>query len=321
MNPRVETGSPRGVSTALAASVLLWACGDPIKDPQLIEETRVLGARVEVEGEPDRATPAPGEAATVRWLVADPDQPLTRTWAFTVCAALDVARGTPVCLAAPFATFESREPTLEQPAFSLALPEATELDGVVQLSVLGVICTGGQPHLGADWADTGCEGDVSQESLVSFDIRLQREEFTNLNPSLAELDLRLDGVSWPALDPSAAVQSDCASLEAELPRIAAGTSELAVEFSPAAENQEPLPTSHPQDEPAEELQLQHFVTAGELERAYSNLDHTTAGTEVELIWDAPTEVPADGQVVRFYLVARDLRGGVGWTERTLCVTP
>jgi hypothetical protein len=42
---------------------------------------------------------------------------------------------------------------------------------------------------------------------------------------------------------------------------------------------------------------------------------------VELSWKAPGEVSADGQLVRFYFVARDPRGGADWAIRALCVTP
>ena len=313
--------APRGVSLALAASVICWACGDPIKDPQLIEETRVLGARVEVDGDPDRATPEPGESVTVRWLVADPGEQLQRTWAFAVCAAADVAHGTPLCVAPPFAVIESGQLALGEPSFSVTVPPLDELHDAPQLSVLGVICTEGSAHLGEDWADTYCEGSATQESLVSLDIWLQQDELSNRNPSLAGMQVRLDGNPWAETDPAAADSIDCTRADLGLPSTTAGSEEHRITFTPAAENQEPLPTSHPQDEPLEELQLQHFVTAGELERAYSNLDPTTVGSQVELLWDAPSEVGADGEVVRFYLVARDLRGGVGWTERTLCLLP
>jgi len=321
MNAQRDHAAAHGVSLALAASVLCWACGDPIKEPQLIEETRVLGARVEVDGDSERATPEPGESITVRWLVADPGEQLQRTWAFAVCAAADVARGTPLCLAPPFAVIESNQPAFGEPSFGVTVPALGALHDAPQLSVLGVICTGGRAHLGEDWGDTYCEGSVTQESLVSLDVALQQDELSNHNPSLAELDVRLDGSPWPEADAGGGALAGCAVLEPDALRVTAGSEEHLVTFTPAPENQEPLPTSHPQDEPLEELQLQHFVTAGELERAYSNLDHTSVGAEVQILWDAPTEVGPDGQIARFLLVARDLRGGVGWTERTLCVLP
>ena len=76
------TVDPRRLHPAsLLAAILTISCGDPLKLPQLIEHNRVLGARVEVQGEPERASPAPGESATVRWLVADPDEPRPVSWA------------------------------------------------------------------------------------------------------------------------------------------------------------------------------------------------------------------------------------------------
>ena len=49
------------------------ACGDPLVSVERIASLRALAARVEVECDPDRATPLPGETATVRFLVAAPE--------------------------------------------------------------------------------------------------------------------------------------------------------------------------------------------------------------------------------------------------------
>ncbi len=45
-----------------------------------------VGARIEVEGAPDRASPLPGETADVTWLVTSPDATPPLGWAFAVCA-------------------------------------------------------------------------------------------------------------------------------------------------------------------------------------------------------------------------------------------
>ena len=58
------------IVTGASVALLLSACNDPLKEVALIHEPRVLAARVEVALEPERASPALGESASVRWLVA-----------------------------------------------------------------------------------------------------------------------------------------------------------------------------------------------------------------------------------------------------------
>jgi hypothetical protein len=67
----------------------LWllGCDDPLKTVELVAEPRVLGARVEVEGEPTRAAPAPGESATVTFLLASPAVAQTLGFALMACPA------------------------------------------------------------------------------------------------------------------------------------------------------------------------------------------------------------------------------------------
>src|SRR5262245_31510095 len=105
----VRSASFRGsrrVSCALAALVALASsgCDDALTRVDLVANLRVLGARVEVEGAPKRATPAPGETAHVRWLAVErqPDPPLG--WAFAICAAAPPGASLPTCAADPFAT-------------------------------------------------------------------------------------------------------------------------------------------------------------------------------------------------------------------------
>ena len=102
--------------------ILAAGCGDPLKKPQLIEETRVIGARAEVEVEPGRAWPQPGEAATVRWLVAYPAAPVPLSWAFQICPAEDVAYGIPKCAAPAFAATHQSSPSLEEPRIDFVVP-------------------------------------------------------------------------------------------------------------------------------------------------------------------------------------------------------
>jgi hypothetical protein len=75
----------------------------------------------------------------------------------------------------------------------------------------------------------------------------------------------------------------------------------------------------------ESLQISQFSTAGKLERPFSTIDSAVGDdqsiAEVKYETPAATLIPAEGLVVRFTFVARDLRGGTDWTTRSLCVRP
>ncbi|MBZ0236967.1 MAG: hypothetical protein K8M05_31855, partial [Deltaproteobacteria bacterium] len=73
-------------------------CGaDDLPPGSFLDRDRVLGARVEVADDPSRASPMPGEAATVRWIVAGPAAPAPQPWTLGVCAGTFAG-----CTAAPF---------------------------------------------------------------------------------------------------------------------------------------------------------------------------------------------------------------------------
>jgi len=67
----------------LAAS----ACDDPLSEVEAIDKTRVVGARIEVAGDPTRAAPLPGEDVVVRFLVLAPDPEPAFAYALTACVA------------------------------------------------------------------------------------------------------------------------------------------------------------------------------------------------------------------------------------------
>ena len=73
----------------------------------------------------------------------------------------------------------------------------------------------------------------------------------------------------------------------------------------------------------EGLRLSFFTTAGELARQFAVVpaDAPDDAPVVEDTWRPPRadEVGPEGLQVRLIIVVRDLRGGVDFTERTLCV--
>jgi hypothetical protein len=307
-------------AAALAAATLSFACDEPLKDPQLIEENRVLAARVEVEGEPERASPAPGESVTVRWLVADPAERRPLSWAFAACEAADVARGLPICNSPPFVSVESGDPVLAEPAMQFTVPQPGRLTGAERLVIQGVICADGAARLGGSYEQARCQGEGAQTTLVMLYVTLSSDGVANANPSLAGLPVRLDRSPWDESDPTWLELPSCVDAPAELPRVRAGSGEHELQLEPASELREPL-TDDPLHRSIETLQLSHFSTAGSLERPYSVIEGESADSLVSVPWQAPGSASSGGDLVRFYIVARDLRGGADWTVRALCVTP
>ena len=70
----------------------------------------------------------------------------------------------------------------------------------------------------------------------------------------------------------------------------------------------------------EELQISQFTTAGELGQSFLVVEASNQDpwNDLESKWDAPETMTADGRV-HFTFVARDMRGGVNLTTRTVCL--
>jgi hypothetical protein len=277
--------------TSLWLGTLASGCASDFDPPSLVERTRVLGARVEVAGEPQRATPRPGETATVTWLVTAPAETPPLGWAFQVC--LPTTTATP-CSPAPLAMIQGSD----TPSFPIVVPTAEVLGDADHLVVLGLICDGGAPVF--DGQRPGCPGAGTQ---VSFDLAVPRDQ-PNHNPDVSDRPLWFDGVPWVA------DESDCALL----PQVTPASKDHVVRLHILAADREDTATGR------ETLQISNFDTAGELNRSFLfvEADRPAADTDIEVKWDAPEVSPLDGRV-RFTFVLRDLRGGLAWITRTACM--
>jgi hypothetical protein len=301
----------------MAAALLFAGCDEPIKQPQRIENNRVLGARVEPLDDPTRASLLPGETARIRWLVADPKPARALGWAFGVCPAVPVSSGLPRCGAPLFAQAISREPRTEEPVFELSVPTRAELGAFTQLVVLGIICAGGQPAS----IDSPCMGPGMEATRVDFYLHVPATGDPNHNPSLAQAELSWNGAPW-TLPPSELLdKTDCSLVSQDVPRVRTGSVGHAIRATFADADREPLSSENTLDPGRETLALSHFSTAGELARPVSILEPTDATNTLAVTWDAPETAATQGTLTRFYFVARDLRGGVDWTERAVCVEP
>jgi hypothetical protein len=291
----------RAILSTAALALVISGCDDPLKRVDLVTEARVLGARVEVLGEPERASPAPGETATVRWLVADREPDRALGWVFAVCEAAPPGGNLPACAGEPFATAMAAVPTPGEPRIEFAVPSDVTSRA---LAVLGVVCPDSAPTFEGD--AFGCEG--PDGTPVSLDFELQTPERSNLNPVIEPEALRLDDAALPA-------GLDCAAL----PSVTAGSShtlELALDETDRDDVAQPTSA----DPPKETLQVSNFTTAGTLDRTFSVFEASDARLATRVSWKAPKSAPDDG-VVRFFFVVRDLRGGADWIERAVCVEP
>ncbi len=216
----------------LAASVLLLAgCVADLGSPTLVDDTRVLAVRAEVEGHPDRASPAPGESVRLTFLVAHETAPRPVGFHLVASAAGE-----------PFAETAS-EPTTAPPSFDLVAPAAPEL------TVRGIFC----PDAAADGPD-GCAGSAALATRVRYSLAVTDTD-PNRNPTLA--DVRLGDADWPEAPlPNAGSPCDAGT---GLPTVQAGGGPTPLSF-----------TAGPFD-PDEELQVSHHATAGDLSPTFSFL--------------------------------------------------
>ena len=281
------------------------ACTSTLDPATLIARDRVLGAKVTVDVDPQRAWPAAGESATVTWITTSPGTPPMFSWVLAACPAA-TTEGFPICAGPVFAHSEA---TGSVPVLALAIPADIASESVV---VLGAICASGTPVIDDTTFAASCD-DGSLADEVSEHIIIATGGATNHHPNMVEAPFTLAGTTWDGGDES------CDGL----PVIAAGTEKLLVGVSFDASAREWFAVAGDPTPWREELQLSPFATAGELvERyAYVEADDTRDVSPIAVEWTAPDadEVPADGLRVAFTFVVRDLRGGIDVTTRALCV--
>lgn len=285
------------------------ACGDPLVSVERIASLRALGARVEVEGDPERATPLPGETASVRFLVAAPELSPSFGFGLVACESSPGEAGTPTCAGEPFSSVYT-EPAPDAPALAFTLPDSFPADG--RVAVLGVLCEGEAPRDGS--IPPACENEAVEHRL-SLGLWLAGEEEPNRNPDLAGDAIAFDAEPLAAVAP---IDGACAGMGfVEVPR---GTNHrFAVSLREA--DRDAVSSEDGVGPSREGLQVSHFSTNGELDRAFSYVRAEDAELVTNVDWKAPGRIDEGGRVVRFFFVVRDFRGGSAFTERSLCVVP
>lgn len=297
---RTLTSHVRHLTSTLAVLLAGAGCIADLASPSLIEDTRVLAARAEVDGMPGVTWPAPGETLRVRFLVAHEAAPRPVGWHLLACAEADVRTGNPVCAAPPFAEHVQAEPTLEAPAVELVAPPLAELAPTGRILLHGIFCVDGAPA-GPD----DCVASEGHPTRILYSIRVVEPGAPrNRAPTLD--DLRVDGDPWPDAplpEPGAPCADD------GLLRVAPGAAPLTLSLGAAPDS----------FEEAEEIQVSHHATAGELDATFSFLD--APGDRARVRWTPPggEDVPDAGRIVRFWHVGLDRRGGTHWVSRALCL--
>ena len=312
----------RLVLAGTAVVLSLAGCGPTFDPASLIKTTRVLGARV-VAGEPSesptRASPMPGESATVTWLVESPGEAPPLGWAFALCAP--AASSTRLdCGGAPFAVFQGTE---NPPRMNVTAPDAAELGAAQNLLLYGRVCVDSAPVFDPTNGLPSCS-DGKPGTTATATILVGGPTSANHNPT-AERGFTFDGALWPATAPG----DDPCAVDAGVPRVAAGTDKHTLGIATAGADRETYTILYG-DPPVEttkreSLQISQFATAGELKSAYTFVegsDETAADPVGEARWDAPKAKDLSGATpVQFTFVVHDGRGGTDWTTRTACAVP
>lgn len=310
----------RSTLVPVALAFVAGCIGD-LPEPWEVEGARILAARVEVEGETDRAWPRPGETATIRFLAAhDGEETRDLSWAISACLGVvppsTAARCVSPAIALASETLTSAPATLEIPLTATVPPIPPDVP-VDTLLLFGALCEGGAAHAGDGPEAAGCSDGAVRTNRFTYRLRVVREGEANRNPTIAGDALRIDDAAWPAL-PDGVLEDLCAEPDAAgLPVIAPGAGvELAMTM-PIDQREtfvaEVGPTAEPQTV-REALFVSWFASSGSLERPLSAIEGETA-EEATVTWTAPDEPGA----ARFWMVVRDGRDGAHWATRAVCV--
>jgi hypothetical protein len=334
------------------------ACSESFLPASAVTNLRVVGARVEVEGEPGRANPNPGDAVQVSVLVVDqgappPDSPevpaLTPPllqWSFVPCIPAATLIGAPIC-GAPIEPCEGcigapLDDPFALPVMRFQLPSQEELEEAQADTVLlqGVVCGNGQPSedailrfLSGETEDLSpCEGPPIVEGepvegrFVTVQIPIERDpDDPNLNPEISSV--RLNGRAWPPpyhegvrrTAPRTGCKADLDPLTNE-ERMAHPLAGSPPSTINLSVTADSLQSYTVEDQDlTEEIQVSWLADSGVFDVSFSFIADPARSILTE--WQPFADAPADGLLVRFDFVIRDGRGGNHWVERGLCVVP
>lgn len=337
----------------VAVLCVLTACTESFLPASAVNDLRVVGARVEVQGAPGRANPSPGDDVEVSVLVIDQGAPASEapeapaltppllTWSFVACVPTATRIGPPICGTqiepCDGCTGPPSTDPLAFPVIDFQVPSEEQLDAVEATEVLlqGVVCGNGTPSqdailrfISGETDDlVPCEGPPIvagrpiEGRFVTIQIPIERDaEDPNLNPEIA--NVLLNGQSWPPPYnegvPRGAPRTGC---EAELTdpdrarHPVAGSAPSTINLGVTADSLQSFTVDGV--DLTEEIQVSWLGDSGGFEVSFSFI--TEPASSILTQWQPFSEAPTDGLLVRFNFVIRDGRGGTDWVERGLCV--
>jgi hypothetical protein len=282
------------------------ACDDPLSQIEAIDKTRVVGAKIEVAGDPTRAAPLPGEDVFVRFVVLSPEPEPSFAFALTACVAADSAADLTTCAGEPLATAASLIPSPDAPSIAFVAP--AEATGAERLAVLGNVCSSGA---GLPEARSSTCDDGSAVRATTLDFYMDDGAHPNTNPALTSVSF--DGME---LGPETGLTTDCA----ELPAIPAGAIKHGLNVRVDEASRDPVERETSAEPTRESLLFSYFVSQGDVDHAFSGIESGDTSSSTGALWTAPGSV-SQPTLARFVIVVRDGRGGSDFTERRLCIVP
>jgi len=323
-NMKKQSIVPISIALIVAATVamlLAAGCSNDLPLASVLERTRVIGARVEVASDPGRAEVAPGESATVEWIVTGPAAPTSLDWAFALCTT--AANGA-TCKDAPQPIATGSGQPVVAP---FTAPDAATLGTDFLPMMLGEVCADGTLGFDPNTQLGTCTGAGASGTSANFVVPVTPDGATpNRHPVLANDVVQLGGVDW---DPATATATagDACDATTGLPVVSAtATGQDAVKqeirIVSDGDDRETYTPAGATTAQLEELQISNFTTTGKFESSYAAIFSTDTRPDADVIvkWEPPAaaDLSGGGEVVMFYFVVRDLRGGLDWTSRALC---
>jgi hypothetical protein len=326
------------------------ACSENFPPASAVTDLRVVAARVDVEGEPGRANPSPGQGVVVSLLVIDQGAPpsdlpevpaLTPPlvqWAFVACIPQPTLIGSPICRSAiePCEGCIGTPPDdpFALPVLRFAVPTEDELQEAEADSVIvqGAICADGPPSedsilrfiLGETDDLSPCEDPSHEGRFVTVVVPVESDpDDPNLHPQISSVTL--NGAAWPppydegvprtAPRTGCGVDLDGLTEEARTAHPTAGSPASTINLQVTPDSLQPYVEGD--EERIEEIQVSWLADGGGFESTFSFI--TEPARSVLTQWKPSSEAPVDGILVRFTFVIRDGRGGTAELERGLCI--
>jgi len=329
----------------------MMACSESFAPASVVDDFRVIGARIDVQGAPGRANPSPEDEVQASILVIDRGPLPALTWSFVACVPTPTRIGVPICgdliEECDGCTGPPPSDPFALPVMTFQVPSEEKLDAVEAREVLlqGVVCGEGVPSAeairellsgesddlapceDADGEPIVDEDERSVGRLVTVQIPIERDpDDPNLNPEILD-GISLNGSAWPPPyaegvprdAPLIGCKADLDALSEEdrAKHPIAGSPPSSINLSVTGDSLQSVTIDG--DAFTEEIQVSWLADGGGFEVAFSFI--TDPATSILTQWQPFSNVDPEGRLVRFSFVVRDGRGGLDRVERGLCVLP